>query len=130
MTDPAAAELITAAGAVPQSRSAQQEDLDEVMNRLDNAASAQGRSAGPQVPDGIGAWYVDEAAGVVVVEATDVAAGEEFKAAAGDAAGSVEVRPVPEAPRPYFDLIGGDAIYAAAGGARSASAHGPDPPRT
>ncbi|MCX6466004.1 MAG: S1 family peptidase [Pseudonocardiales bacterium] len=111
--DAAAAERVTAAGAVA---AVQGRDPDEAMNRLNGAANARGRSAQPAVPASVGAWYVDEASGQVVVEATNAADGERFRQSAGDQADAVRVRRVAENPRPYFTLRGGDAIYAANGG--------------
>lgn len=116
-TDAADSGAIRAAGASPQVRANSQDDLDEVMTRLNDAAqNPQARSVGPAVQAEVGAWYVDAEAGSVVVEATNAAVGQEFAARAGDRATLVAVREVGSTPRPYADLVGGDAIFAQAGG--------------
>lgn len=111
--DAAAAERVTAAGAVA---AAQGRDPKIALDRLNGSANAQGRSAQAAVPASVGAWYVDEAAGVVVVEATNAAEGRQFAARAGDQADLVRVRQVRDRPQPFYNLVGGQAIYAANGG--------------
>ena len=121
-SDPAAADRIVAAGAQPQV--VDREDPRPAMDAL-NAASRppkggvvepSGRRTITPVPPAVGAWYVDEVTGQVVVQTTDLAAGEQFKARAGEHADLVRVEQVAENPRPLANIVGGDAIRRAAGG--------------
>ncbi len=113
--DADAAAAVTAAGAV----AAQGQDPDTVMNRLNSAAAADpaGRSGTASVPASVTSWYVDEAAGQVVVEGTVPAEAQAFAtAAAGDQAGLVRVQKVTQKPRLFANIVGGSAIYSASGG--------------
>lgn len=120
-SDPAEVGAIVAAGA--QARVATGADPQAAMDALDAAAKPQKGVTEPNgartitaVPDAVGAWFVDETTGQVVVQATDVAAGERFKARAGVHADQVRVEQVAETPQLLADVVGGDAIYAVRGG--------------
>lgn len=102
-TDPAAAQQVRAAGAVPRVVSLDLLTLNSVMEVLDSRADT--------VPDAVTGWYVDPVTNSVVVSATDPAAAEEF--AAGQQ--GVRIEQVARRPVPFADLRGGDAIEAAAG---------------
>jgi streptogrisin C len=79
-----------------------------VQAKLDATADAVGES--------VGSWYVDPVTSSVVVTTTDRAAAESFVAGAGAGADPVRIEVVADDPEPYADLVGGDAILAAAGG--------------
>ncbi|MGC4891802.1 S1 family peptidase [Micromonospora sp. DT227] len=104
VTDAAGAARVTAAGAVPKRVQRGVAELDAVKTRLD----AAGADASPD----IAGWYVDVASNSVVVVARPgaEAAGRRF-AAAGGTTGPVRVRTADEAPRPLFDVRGGDAFF-------------------
>ncbi|MEH0935134.1 S1 family peptidase [Micromonospora psammae] len=103
VADPARAARVKAAGAVPKQVDRGVGELDAVKGRLDSA----GRQATPD----IAGWYVDVAANTVVLLARPGAqeAARRFAAASGVPAGSVRVKESTEAPRPLFDVRGGDA---------------------
>jgi streptogrisin C len=105
VADPAKVARVRAAGAVPKQVTRGVRELDAVKGRLDSA----GRQATPD----IAGWYVDVTANTVVVLAQPgaEAAGRRFAEAGGAPAGSVEVRTAAEAPRPLFDVRGGDAFF-------------------
>ncbi|WP_319458955.1 S1 family peptidase [Micromonospora sp. RTP1Z1] len=105
VADPAQAATVRAAGAVPKQVDRGVRELDAVMSRLD---SAGGRAS----PD-VSGWYVDVVTNSVVVLAQPgaEAAGRRFAEASGVPAGSVRVRAAAEAPRPLFDVRGGDAFF-------------------
>ncbi|SCG77708.1 S1 family peptidase [Micromonospora humi] len=105
VADPAQAKRVEAAGAVPKRVARPVAELDAVKSRLD----AAGADASPD----IAGWYVDVASNSVVVVARPgaEAAGRRFAAAGGTGAGPVRVRTADEAPRPLFDVRGGDAYF-------------------
>lgn len=120
-SDPAEVDRIVAAGAQP--RVATGADPQAALDALNAAARPQKGIAEPSgartitpVPASVGAWFVDEATNQVVVQTTDLAAGEQFRARAGEHAAQVRVEQVAETPRPLANIVGGDAITAAAGG--------------
>ncbi|GAA2781423.1 S1 family peptidase [Saccharopolyspora taberi] len=106
VTDAAKADTVRAAGAeatvVPHSL----RELEAAKAALD----AREATAPPSVTG----WHVDVGSGSVVVSVTTRdAATEAFLDSAGD---SVRVEQVREAPRPLYDLVGGDAYYMGSGG--------------
>ncbi|ATO14388.1 serine protease [Micromonospora sp. WMMA2032] len=105
VADPAAEARVTAAGAVPKRVARGVAELDAVKTRLD----AAGADAGPD----IAGWYVDVASNSVVVLARPgaEAAGRRLAAAGGADGATVRVRTADEAPRPLFDVRGGDAFF-------------------
>jgi len=107
-TDPGAVGAIRATGAQPVVTSRSEQDLEKVRSKLDSAAAA--------ATDAVSSWYVDPATSSVVVTATDARAGKRFVARAGAVGEPVRVEVVADAVRPFADLVGGEAIYAAAGG--------------
>jgi streptogrisin C len=119
-TDASAGERIRAAGAQPHAAAHSEGELDDVLVKLDGAA--------PTAAASVGSWYVDVASNSVVVATTDMPAARAFVGAAGADADPVRIRMVRDRPRPFADLVGGQAIVAQAGGrcsigfsARSAS---------
>ncbi|MFF5171114.1 S1 family peptidase [Micromonospora sp. NPDC000089] len=102
VTDPAQADRVRAAGAVPKQVDRGVAELDAVKTRLDSA----GRQAAPDITG----WYVDAPTNSVVVLARPGAenAGRRFAAATGVPAEAVRVRESAERPRPLFDVRGGD----------------------
>ncbi|MFJ4095707.1 carbohydrate-binding protein [Kitasatospora sp. NPDC089913] len=101
--------VIRAAGARPVL-------VDRPLAALDGALAALDRAAGRGPAgraDALAApvRYVDVAANTVVVQATDPAAAERLVAGAGLDRAAVRVETVAEAPRPLYDLRGGDAYY-------------------
>lgn len=64
-------------------------------------------------PDTVTGWYPDMTTNTVVVNTKPgtTAAAEQFVAASGADPGAVRVRETEEAPRPLYDLRGGDAYY-------------------
>lgn len=105
VADPAQAARVTAAGAVPKRVDRGVAELDAVKTRLD-------ASGGEATPD-VAGWYVDVATNSVVVVAQPgaEAAGRRFAEASGLPAGAVRVKTADEAPRPLFDVRGGDAYF-------------------
>ncbi|SCG36130.1 S1 family peptidase [Micromonospora inositola] len=105
VADPARADRVRAAGAVPKPVDRGVRELDAVKSRLD--------AAGGQASPDVSGWYVDVATNSVVVLAWPgaEAAGRRFAEASGVPAGSVRVRAAAEAPRPLFDVRGGDAFF-------------------
>ncbi|MFG2107991.1 S1 family peptidase [Micromonospora chersina] len=105
VADPAQAARVRAAGAVPKPVDLGVAELDAVKTRLDKA----GDDATPDVAG----WYVDVPTNSVVVVAQPgaEAAGRRFAEASGVPAGAVRVRTADEAPRPLFDVRGGDAYF-------------------
>ncbi|MGH3795297.1 MAG: S1 family peptidase [Pseudonocardiaceae bacterium] len=102
-TDPATAQRVRDAGAVPRLMSLNLLSLDRVMGVLDSRAG--------KVPDAVTGWYVDPATNSVVVSATDPAAAQAF--AAGQP--GVRIQQVALRPVPFADLHGGDGIDTSAG---------------
>lgn len=103
-TDPAAAQRVRAAGAVPRLVSLDLSTLNRVMAVLDSRADS--------VPDAVTGWYVDPVTNSVVVSATDPAAAETF--VAGEP--GVRIEQVPLRPVPLADLRGGETIEASTPG--------------
>ncbi len=106
--DPAGAPVIAEADARPVVTARSAGELEEVQAQLDAAASAAGGE--------VGSWYVDPRSNAVVVATTDRAAGEAFVAAADATTEPIRIEVVAERPRLFADLVGGQAILAAAGG--------------
>ncbi|MGH3913799.1 MAG: S1 family peptidase [Pseudonocardiaceae bacterium] len=99
-TDPAAAQQVRAAGALPRLVPLDLLTLNRVMAVLDSRASS--------VPDAVTSWYVDPVSNSVVVSSTDPVAAETFAAdLEGVRTEQVDARPVPLA-----ELYGGDGIDA------------------
>ncbi|MET8908454.1 S1 family peptidase [Micromonospora sp. NPDC004551] len=105
VADPAQAARVTAAGAVPKRVDRGVAELDAVKSRLD--------AAGDEATPDVAGWYVDVATNSVVVVAQPgaEAAGRRFAEAGGVPADAVRVRTADEAPRPLFDVRGGDAYF-------------------
>ena len=106
VTDAARAGAVRAAGA----------DAAVVPNSLRKleAAKAELDEREATAPASVTAWGVDVESNSVVVSVTGRdAATDAFLAAAGD---SVRVEQVREAPKPLYDLVGGDAYYMGNGG--------------
>ncbi|MFF2951599.1 carbohydrate-binding protein [Kitasatospora sp. NPDC057965] len=100
---------IRAAGARPVLVARPLAALEGALAALDRAAE---RGAAART-DALAAAvrYVDVRGNTVVVQATDPAAAERLVAAAGVDRAGVRVEAVAEAPRPLYDLRGGDAYY-------------------
>lgn len=90
------------AGASPTPDAAILSALSAVKAQLDRAAESRPRS--------VTGWYVDDAAGSVVVSVHGSAEGV-AEWAAGHGAGAVTVEHVAERPRPVWDLISGQPIH-------------------
>ena len=105
VADPAQADRVRAAGAVPKPVARGVAELDAIKGRLDSAGGTASRD--------ISGWYVDVATNSVVVLAQPgaEAAGRRFAEASGVPAGSVRVTAAAEAPRPLFDVRGGDPYF-------------------
>ncbi|GAB7050731.1 S1 family peptidase [Catenuloplanes indicus] len=106
VTDQALADDIRAAGAEPKIVPHSSAALEQVKATLDTNAD--------EAAESIPGWYVDAAANTVVVLArTDVpdaeAAAAEFAEASGVDPATVRVEASQEAPKPLFDIVGGDA---------------------
>jgi streptogrisin C len=101
VTDPSAAATVRAAGAVPKVVTRSATELDAVKSGLDSRAG----TAGDEIPG----WYVDVATNTVVVLARSQARAAARRWAARSAPdGSVRVVTSDLAPRPLFDVRGGD----------------------
>lgn len=108
----AAAAATTPAMAKPPSRS-----TDTYTNvQLDTARTTLNRRLS-KPSDGIASWGVDPASGRVTIEVvkTDTKALAEAKASIKDLP-QAKIRLVDEAPRPLYNLVGGQAIYSASNG--------------
>jgi hypothetical protein len=81
-------------------------DLSSAMSSLNTAADSR--------PSTVTGWYVDEATKSVVVSVHGSDKGV-TNWAAGLGAGAVKIEHVAEAPKPLWNLIGGQAIYAGGG---------------
>lgn len=103
-TDPAAAQRVRAAGALPRLVSRDLLALDRVMAVLNARAGS--------VPDTVTGWYVDPASNSVVVSATDEGAARAFTAGQD----AVRIEHVDARPVPLADLRGGDKITTSEGG--------------
>lgn len=99
-TDPDSVGRIRALGADPRVVARTAASLDAAQSVLDSRAAT--------VPDSVTGWYVDPASNSVVVEATDVEAGQAFATGLDGA----RVEKVAQRPRPLAELVGGEAIYA------------------
>ncbi|GAA2328714.1 carbohydrate-binding protein [Dactylosporangium salmoneum] len=104
LTDPAGAASVRALGATPRLVTRSTADLDRVVSALD-------RTAPPAVIKG---WYSDEPTNQVVVLSSTGADGG-FVARAGVDRAAVRVERTAESPRPYIDVIGGNAYYIGSG---------------
>jgi streptogrisin C len=101
VTDPAAVAAVRTAGAIPKVVARSSADLTAASRKLDkNAAKAEHTA--------VRGWYVDVAANRVVVTAAPgkSAAARSFAAKSG--AGAVTVVETAEAPKPMYDIRGGD----------------------
>ncbi|MDR7273415.1 S1 family peptidase [Catenuloplanes atrovinosus] len=106
VTDQALADEVRAAGAEPKIVAHSSAVLDQVKSALDTNAD--------EAAESIPGWYVDPSSNTVVVLArADVADAEatakEFAEASGVDAAAVRVETSEEAPKPLFDVVGGDA---------------------
>ncbi|GAA3351902.1 hypothetical protein GCM10020358_83340 [Amorphoplanes nipponensis] len=101
VTDPAAAATVRAAGAIAAVVAHSAADLAAARGKLDRNAAKVANTT-------VHGWYVDVAANRVVVTAAPgrSAAARAFAAASG--AGAVTVVEAAEAPRPMYDIRGGD----------------------
>ncbi|MGW0120606.1 carbohydrate-binding protein [Streptomyces sp. NPDC003327] len=79
---------------------------------LEGAKASLDRAAGADAP----VRYVDVRANVLVVEETRAGAADRLLAATGVPRALVRVVPTIEAPRPLYDIRGGDAYYMGGGG--------------
>jgi streptogrisin C len=105
VTDPTKASVVRATGAVPTVVSRSEAALDRFAAMLNrNLAKA---------PDTVPGWYVDLPTNSVVVLSRPgaLAAARAFVAASGVPADAVRVVASAEAPRPLYDVIGGDPYY-------------------
>ncbi|AGZ44908.1 ricin-type beta-trefoil lectin domain protein [Actinoplanes friuliensis] len=101
VTDPKAAATVRAEGAEVKIVDRSAGDLEAARQRLDkNAAEAKGTA--------IRGWYVDVATNRVVVMAKPGTAAAARKFAKDSGAGTVTVVDAAEAPRPLYDIRGGD----------------------
>ncbi|MDA3625745.1 S1 family peptidase [Saccharopolyspora sp. WRP15-2] len=110
VTDGRAAEAARAAGADAVVVSNSERDLDATKSTLDSMDASAPRS--------VTGWRVDVRSNSVVVSVDRTqrdAATEDFLAEARSLDDSVRVEEVAEAPRPLYDLIGGDAYYMGGG---------------
>jgi len=96
-------------------------DAEKGKDRLDRSAT--------KAPRSVGAWFVDDATGNVMVETVNMADAQKFVAdSAATTADAVQIKQVSATPKPFFNLVGGQAIYNGTGrcsigfSARSASA--------
>ncbi|MBW4705494.1 MULTISPECIES: S1 family peptidase [unclassified Micromonospora] len=105
VADPAQAQRVRAAGAVPKPVDRAVTELDAAKSRLDSV----GRQASPAITG----WYVDVATNSVVVLAQPGAESRARRWAAGSGApaGAVRITTSREQPRPLFDLVGGDPFF-------------------
>ncbi|MFG1890922.1 carbohydrate-binding protein [Micromonospora sp. NPDC049051] len=96
---------VRALGAVPVPVTYGEDTLHAAVDRLNRRAAA--------APATVVGWYADLPGNSVVVLARDggSAAARSFAAAAGVPAGAVRVQGSTENPRPYADVIGGNAYY-------------------
>ncbi|WP_244454043.1 carbohydrate-binding protein [Micromonospora echinofusca] len=92
-------------GAVPVRVAHSERQLDAAVDRLNRRAAI--------APAGVTGWYADlpGSAVVVLTRDADSAAVRSFAAAAGLPADAVRVRVTTENPRPYLDVVGGNAYY-------------------
>ncbi|HCT79217.1 MAG TPA: serine protease [Micromonosporaceae bacterium] len=109
VTDAAQATDVRAAGATPQVVARSLAQLDAVKAKLD----AQSAKAPKRIPG----WYVDVTTNAVVVLAGAGATDEALAFVKGSGAdlAAVRVQPSNEDPRPFIDVIGGNAYYIGSG---------------
>ncbi|GAA0794320.1 ricin-type beta-trefoil lectin domain protein [Spirilliplanes yamanashiensis] len=101
VTRAADAAAVRAAGAVPKVVARSERQLAAAKARLDKRAATAGRA--------VHSWYVDPASNAVVVSAATASAGAAFVKGSGADAAVVTVEAgAEEAPRPMYDLRGGD----------------------
>ncbi|MEV4466729.1 carbohydrate-binding protein [Micromonospora echinofusca] len=105
VTRAADAARVRALGAVPVPVTYGEDALDGAVDRLNRRAAT--------APPAVVGWYADLPGNSVVLLARDggSAAARAFAAAAGVPAGAVRVQASTESPRPYADVIGGNAYY-------------------
>ncbi len=102
VTSNAAAAKVRRAGATPRVVTRSQATLDYIKGQLDATAAP---------PLAVAGWYVDVQANTVTVLASDVAAAQAFIAASRVRADAVRVVASTETPRPFIDVIGGNAYF-------------------
>ncbi|MFC7545868.1 S1 family peptidase [Plantactinospora sp. GCM10030261] len=109
VTDEKAASEVRAAGAEPTLVARGENQLTKLKDTLDANATKASRS--------ITGWHVDVADNAVVVRATPAGAtaAKEFATASGLPADVVRVETAAEAPRPLYDIRGGDAYHTPVG---------------
>ncbi|GGN84360.1 hypothetical protein GCM10010112_63660 [Actinoplanes lobatus] len=100
VTDPADAAAVREEGAVPKIVTRSAAALDAARAELDRNSAEAG--------DEIRSWYVDPATNSVVVTAAPGAEAAAKRFARASGAGTVTVRTADGAPRPMFDIRGGD----------------------
>ncbi|KUF15003.1 MULTISPECIES: alpha-lytic protease prodomain-containing protein [Streptomyces] len=83
--------------------------LDAAKAKLDRAAKSTRTADAP-------VWYVDVKSNAVVVNALKTSAADKFVAAAGVDADLVKIKKTAERPRPFYDIVGGEAYYMGSGG--------------
>ncbi|HTJ32156.1 MAG TPA: S1 family peptidase [Dactylosporangium sp.] len=104
LTDPAGVSSVRALGAVPRLVGRGEAQLDRVVAALDRTTA----------PSAVKGWYADIATNqVVVLSATG--ADEGFLARASVDRAAVRVERTTENPRPYIDVIGGNAYFIGSG---------------
>ncbi|MEV5766225.1 carbohydrate-binding protein [Micromonospora sp. NPDC052213] len=105
VTSAADADAVRGLGAVPVPVRHTERALDGAVDRLNRRATA--------APPAVVGWYADLPGNAVVVLARDgaVPAARSFAAAAGVPAGVLRVQASTEDPKPYADVIGGNAYY-------------------
>ncbi|MFG3704486.1 carbohydrate-binding protein [Micromonospora sp. NPDC047670] len=105
VTSAADAASVRNLGALPVPVTYPERALDAAVDRLNRGAAA--------APAAVIGWYADLPGNAVVVLARDggASAVRSFAAAAGVPAGVLRVRASTEDPRPYADVIGGNAYY-------------------
>ncbi|MFD9882282.1 carbohydrate-binding protein [Streptomyces alboflavus] len=83
--------------------------LDAAKAKLDRAAKSTRTADAP-------VWFVDVKSNAVVVKAVKGAAAHKLVKAAKVDRGLVEVQRTAERPRPFYDIVGGEAYYMGSGG--------------
>ena len=102
VTDSAKAKTVTTEGATPKVVTHSERDLTGAKDTLDRSARSAGKS--------IHSWYVDPASNsvVVVADASATAQADQFVKTSGAKATAVRVVTGAEAPKPLYDVRGGD----------------------
>ncbi|GIH07069.1 serine protease [Rhizocola hellebori] len=103
VTSSAQADQVRAAGASPQLVKHSLAQLDAVKDRLDGISAS--------APKTVPGWYVDVVTNTVVVLARSNADAATFVKASGADPSAVRVELSTEDPRPFIDVIGGNAYY-------------------